>query len=133
MKTTPAIRTQQRLIHKGDCLYRSSATDVYYAIFQRDGRQVKRSLKTTDPELAKRRREDHRRKVERLTGSDAKTLPFAEYDATGALIGGVAKRWFDSVAVSIKPKTVGMYQNSVKQLAKYFGNLTVRNIGLRQI
>jgi len=72
MKTTPAKnREHQKLIHVGDYLYRSSVTDVYYAIFQRDGRQVKRSLKTTDPELAKRRREIHRQKVERLTSDSA--------------------------------------------------------------
>jgi site-specific recombinase XerD len=140
MKTTRTTRKQQKLIHVGDCLYRSSDTNVYYAIFQRDGRQVKRSLRTTDPELAKRRREEHRRKVERLTASDAKTLPFAEYkrdDQTGLLttelIGGIAKSWFDSASVSIKPKTVGMYLNSIKMLAKHFGSLTVRNIGLRQV
>ena len=125
-------RKQQKLIHVGDCLYRSSLTDRYYAIFQRDGRQVKRSLKTTDPELAKRRREEHRRKVERLTGDDAKTLPFAEYDK-GTLTGGLTKRWLDAASVSIKPKTVSMYQNSIKMLARFFGSLTVRSITLRQI
>ncbi len=133
MQTIPAIRKQQKLIHVGDCLYRSSHTDVYYGIFERDGRQVKRSLKTTDRELAKRRLEELRRKVERLTADDAKTLTFAEHDATGVLIGGVAKRWFDATSVSIKPKTVSMYRNCVKMLARSFGSLTVRNIGLRQI
>jgi hypothetical protein len=59
-------------IHVGDCLYRSSRTDVYYASFQRDGKQVKRSLKTTDPELAKRRREVHRQKIGRLNIDGAK-------------------------------------------------------------
>jgi len=47
MKTIPAENPEhQKLVHVGDCLYRSSVTDVYYAIFQRDGRQVKRRLKT---------------------------------------------------------------------------------------
>ena len=81
MKATSTTRKHQKLIHVGDCLYRSSRTDVYYAIFQRDGKQVKRSLKTTDPELAKRRREIHRQKVERLNSDSAKNLPFAEYDS----------------------------------------------------
>jgi len=39
MKTTTEGRKQQKLIHVGDCLYRSSSTDIYYAIFERDGRQ----------------------------------------------------------------------------------------------
>jgi integrase len=128
-------RKQQKLIHVGDCLYRSSLTDVYYAIFERDGRQVKRSLKTADPELAKRRREEYRRKVERLTADDTKTLPFAEYDKKRPkeLVGGLAKRWLDSVAVAIKPKTLRMYLNSVRMLARHFGVLTVRSISLRQV
>ncbi len=140
MKATPTTRKNQKLIHVGDCLYRSSITDVYYGIFERDGRQVKRSLKTADRELAKRRLEDLRRKVERLTADDSKTLPFAEYkrdektgEMTAELIGGLAKRWFDAVSVSIKPKTVRMYLNSVKMLARHFGSVTVRGIGLRQI
>lgn len=140
MKNTTTPRNQQKLVNVGDCLYRSDATHVYYGIFERDGRQVKRSLKTTDRELAKRKVEELRRKVERLTGDDSKTLPFAEYRrdektgaTTGELIGGLAKRWFDAAAVSIKPKTVSMYQNSIKMLAKHFGTLTVRSITLRQI
>jgi len=52
MKATPTPRKHQKLVHVGDCVYRSSRTDVYYAIFQRDGKQVKRSLQTIDPELA---------------------------------------------------------------------------------
>jgi site-specific recombinase XerD len=139
MKITTAPKVQQ-LVHVGDCLYRSSITGIYYGIFKRDGRQVKRSLKTADRELAKRRLEELRRKVERLTGDDAKTLPFAEYrrdektgQMSGELIGGLAKRWFDVAAVSIKPKTVTMYQNSIKMLARSFGTRTVRSITLRQI
>ena len=140
MNATIEAQKVQTLVHAGDCLYRSSITDIYYGIFKRDGRQVKRSLKTADRELAKRRLEELRRKVERLTGDSAKTLPFAEYrrdEKTGTLttelIGGVAKRWFDAASVSIKPKTVTMYLNSVKMLSRHFGDVTVRNIGLRQI
>ena len=132
MKHTATQRKQQKLIHVGDCLYRSTLTDVYYGIFERDGRQVKRSLKTADRELAKRRVEELRRKVERLTGDDSKTLPFSIYDKN-VLTGGIAKRWFDATAVSLKPKSIAMYQHSIKMLTKHFGNLTVRGIGLRQI
>jgi len=41
----PAHKIQQ-LVHVGACLYRSNKTNIYYAIFKREGRQVKRSLKT---------------------------------------------------------------------------------------
>ena len=124
-------REHQQLIHVGDRLYRSSLTEAYYAIFQRDGRQVKRSLKTIDRGLAKGELEELRRKVERLTASDAKTSPFAEYkrdqktgEIADGLIGGLAHRWFESVKVSIKPKVVRMYLNSIKMQARHVGKLT---------
>jgi hypothetical protein len=37
-----------------------------YAIFCKDGKQVKRSLKTSDPELAKRKLKDTVERVDRL-------------------------------------------------------------------
>ena len=30
----------QKLSHAGDCLYRSDVTQIYYAIFKRDGKQI---------------------------------------------------------------------------------------------
>ena len=41
--------------------------------------------------MARRRLEDRRRQFERWTATDAKTLPFAEYDSNGILIGGLAR------------------------------------------
>jgi integrase len=38
----------------GECLYRYSPNGVYYARVKRDGKEIKRSLRTTDRELAKR-------------------------------------------------------------------------------
>lgn len=134
MKTTPATRKHQKLVHVGHCLYRSTATDVYYAIFQRDGKQVKRSLKTTDPELAKRRREEHRRKVERLTSDSAKGLPFAEYDArTKKLIGGLAKRWIDVAGGTMEASSRDRMLGVIKNLNQHFSGLTVRNVTLRTL
>ena len=49
MKATTQPRRQQTLENVGDCLYRSSLTNLYYGILERDGRQVKRSLRTPDP------------------------------------------------------------------------------------
>jgi hypothetical protein len=40
---------------------------------------IRRSLKTTDKELARRRLADLRQKVGRLSSDSAKKLPFAEY------------------------------------------------------
>lgn len=139
MKANTRTSIQQKLIHVADCLYRSDATGIYYAIFERDGRQVKRSLKTTDPELAKRRRNDLRTKVERLT-SAGKALPFAEYEIdekaggpTPALIGGLAKRWIDLVGKTVEPSTRDRYLGNIQQLAGAFKGLTMRGLTMRQI
>jgi integrase len=43
-----------------ECLYRYSSSGVYYARLKRPGKEIRRSLKTTDKELAKRRLADLR-------------------------------------------------------------------------
>jgi integrase len=133
MKTTTEGRKQQKLIHVGDCLYRSSSTDIYYAIFERDGRQVKRSLKTADKELARRRLGDLREKVDRLSSDSGKSLPFAEYDKKNPdeLIGGLAKRWIDAVGGAMEHSSRDRQLGVIKNLAKHFGELTARGITLR--
>jgi len=75
-------------------LYRSDQSGIYYAIFKRGGKQVKRSLKTADKELARRRLEELRQGVNRLTAREAAPMSFAEFGADGALVGGLAKHWF---------------------------------------
>src|SRR5229473_5660885 len=92
MTTTPIV--QRTLKHAGENLYRNQSSGIYYALFKRDGKQIRRSLKTADKELARRKLSDLREQVQRLTADDAKSLPFAEYDK-GELIGGLAKRWLD--------------------------------------
>ena len=51
--------TGQALKRVGHCLYRSDKTRGYYAILRRGGKQFKRSLKTNDAALAKRREVIH--------------------------------------------------------------------------
>ncbi|MBI5818328.1 MAG: hypothetical protein HZA88_05020 [Verrucomicrobia bacterium] len=56
----------QVLVKVATCLYRSVASNIYYGIYKRTGKQVKRSLKTTDKELARRRLEHLRERVAQL-------------------------------------------------------------------
>ena len=47
--------TQVRAFQKvGECLYRYSSNGVYYARFTTHGKQILRSLRTTDPDIARR-------------------------------------------------------------------------------
>ena len=38
----------------GECLYRYSSNGVYYARFKTDGKEIRRSLETTDPAQVRR-------------------------------------------------------------------------------
>jgi integrase len=128
MKTTPIANHALNLV--GENLYRSESSGIYYALFKRDGKQIRRSLKTTDKELARRKLANLREQVHRLTGDDGKTLPFAEYDKDhpDRLIGGVAKRWLDIASTALKPASRARRECAIKQLAPHFRDVTVRNI-----
>ena len=38
-----------------ECLYRNDASGIYYALIKRGGKQIRRSLKTSDRKLAERK------------------------------------------------------------------------------
>jgi hypothetical protein len=54
-----------------ECLYRYSSNGVYYARIKTDGKEIRRSLETTDRVLAKRRLaalRDEQRQIDRSQG-----------------------------------------------------------------
>ncbi len=64
-------KSELEFTKSGECLWRHQS-GKYYAIVRVAGKQIKRSLKTDDLALAKRRLRDFRRKVERVgTGGKA--------------------------------------------------------------
>src|SRR5437764_5562011 len=49
------VRTRQSVFQKvGECLYRYSSNGVYYARFESGGKEIRRSLRTTDRASAQR-------------------------------------------------------------------------------
>ena len=104
------------------CLYRSSDSGVLYGIFSRRGDQVKKSLKTTDKELAHRRLEALRQKVARLNTKAGKAILFAD----------LAKRWLDTVSGMMKPSSSLRRETAINALKPYFTN-TVRGIDRSQV
>jgi integrase len=138
MKTTPIV--QNTLQYIGENLYRNQSSGIYYALFKRDGKQIRRSLKTTDKELARRKLSQLREQVQRLTADDSKALPFAEYkrneqtgELTDELMGGLAKRWFDVATAGLKPSSRQRRLVAIKSLGPYFRGGSVRSITLRQV
>ncbi len=61
----------------GECLYRYIPTGVYYARIKTRGKEIRRSLKTTDQALAKRKRDELRRELAQIDHSKGK-LTLAE-------------------------------------------------------
>ena len=58
---------KKRVFEKvGPCLYRYTATGTYYALLKVKGRQVRRSLGTTDRALAKRKLTDLQRDLQHV-------------------------------------------------------------------
>ena len=117
MKNPTSASGNQVLVKVATCLYRSAVSDNYYAIFKRAGRQVKRSLKTSDKELAKRRLESLRQKVVKLNTK-----------AGGVLFETLAERWLDAVGGVMKPLSRRRRLTAIHQINPHFAN-SVRSIG----
>ncbi len=53
----------------GECLYRYSSNDVYYAVVRHEGKLIRRSLETDDSKLAKRNLADFKQSLSRVDSS----------------------------------------------------------------
>jgi integrase len=127
MKTTPVARYDLQYV--GENLYRNKSSGIYYALFKRDGKQIRKSLKTADKELARRKLADLRGKVQRLTTAEAKSLPFAEYTSEHRLSGGLARRYLDTAAVTLKPSSLDRRLRTIHSLTPFFKTKMVGSIG----
>jgi hypothetical protein len=97
--------------HVGENLYRRESSDVYYALIKKGGKQFRRSLKTKDLGLARRR-------LSELVSHDAGALTFKI----------VADRWMASFRHTIKESTAKRCQACIEALAPIFTGLSLRNI-----
>lgn len=106
------------MLRVGENLWRNQSSGVYYALFKRSGKQIRRTLKTGDRSLAKRRLDELRGKVEGLKVG-LKDIPFRE----------MANKWLASLqGGTLKPKTYGRKVTAVNVLLPYFGSLSTRAI-----
>ena len=114
-KTDHAIQVLEKV--NIPCLYRSKASGVFYGIFSCPGGQVKRSLKTKDKELARRRLEELRQKVGRLNTKAGGNILFED----------LADRWLEFAGAGMKPNSVYRRQTAINMLQRHFKN-AVRSI-----
>ncbi|MGO8677734.1 MAG: tyrosine-type recombinase/integrase [Limisphaerales bacterium] len=108
------------IFHKvGQNLYRLESSGTYYALFKRGGKQIRKSLKTTDGALARRRLSELREKVSRLNqGKGASKLTFAE----------LAARWLSTHRVHLKEKSISRLDTCLKGLDPYLGQVAIRSL-----
>jgi integrase len=86
----------------GECLYRYSRNGVYYARIKRGGKESKRSLRTTDGALARRRLRDLRDEQQQIDPSRG-NLTLAQ----------LCDRWL-ATKKNAKPKTLGQKTYTVR-------------------
>ena len=121
-KTTTASRRPYTYKKVGENLYRLQETGGYYALLKRGGKQIRRSLKTTDRALAKRRLADLKKQINRLNNSsDFAKATFREF----------AKHWLEAASVNLKQKTVVRIENCISAIDPFVGALAVRNVAYR--
>ena len=113
--------SSQVLTRVSECLYRNGH-GAYYAIVKVQGKQIKRSLRTLDALLAKRRLAEFRQKVERLTGTEK-----------GLLFEDLTKRWLESIRGHLKLSSYNRRVTCINQLIPLFKGKPVRSLGLADI
>jgi integrase len=102
-----------------ECLYRNNASKVYYGLLKRGGKQIRRSLKTSDRKLAERRLAELREKVGRMS---------VKRDASRLTFNQVADLWLNVWSAHLKPASILSLQHKIKELSRTFGPMPVRSI-----
>jgi len=106
----------------GENLFRLESSAVYYALLERGGKQIRKSLKTTDASSGKRRLSALREKLDRLSDvKGASRITFAE----------LANRWFETVSVVMQPSSSCRIGVCIEGLLPVFDGVNVRNIMAR--
>jgi integrase len=102
-----------------ECLYRNNTSGIYYALFKRGGKQIRRSLKTADRKFAEWRLAELRQKISQLYVSK-----------TGApeVFLDVTRRWFATWRGHLKPTSARRREGVLKNLNAFFGRYHLRNI-----
>jgi integrase len=119
MKTKhPTSQNQQDLKRVGECLYRSQSSNIYYALIKRGGKQIKRSLRTTDAALARRKLKELIDQAAALSATSANKTTFKE----------TAEMWFKSATLTMKPSSASRQESVVKNLIKHFGPIQTRKL-----
>ena len=110
--------SKSHFLNVAERLWRHKTTGVYYAFVKKGGKQFRRSLKTTDRQLAGRRLADLLADFARLMPSEAANLTFEQ----------VAERWLANTSHTIKASSVTRRQTCLNAVTPFFSGLPIRNV-----
>src|SRR5260370_42514262 len=116
------VQKSQQLKRVGECLYRNGRR-TYFALIKVSGTQIKRSLKTDDLAIAKRKLSELRSNAERLHGKENRNIRFEELTAN----------WLESIKANLKPKSWDRRRVAIVGLTPFFKGMLMRSIGYREI
>ena len=124
LSSVPKSTREFKKITRVPNLYRRQATGVYYLRVKRIGREFRRSLRTSDFALAKRRLREFEGKASRLQGVETdKHLLFED----------LSKRWLESIKADMKASSYARRVGAVRALSPFFKGELVSKLGRRQI
>mgnify|MGYP001386984446 CR=1 FL=1 len=104
-----------------ECLYRNESSRTYYAFVKRNGRQIRRSLKTTDRKLAERRLKEFRGDAGQLQSGGRNKMTFIQLGET----------WKPFAIANLKQSSADRIGRCLKTLNSFFGNKAVSAITMR--
>jgi len=112
----------QELHRVAECLYRNG-NGKYVALVNVKGKQIKKSLKTNDRQLANRRLAELREKAQRLHGAENRNIRFED----------LAEMWLESVKSGLKPASHDRRKVAIKKPRALFRGMQIRSIGFTNI
>ncbi len=115
------MASAQTLSKVAECLYRNGH-GTYFALLKVHGKQIKRSLKTEDSALARRRLAELRTKAHGLAGEER-----------GMTFDHLGERWLALIKPDLRPGSWVRLDGIVRVLKTFFNGLPVRSIGQSHI
>jgi integrase len=109
-----------RKVGKIQNLYRHAKSGTYYSLIKRSGKQFRRSLKTTDLQLAKNRLTELQREISRLKNTNEGKLSFES----------IALRWLQTKKSVNKPSSIVRRNSCIKNLSSFLGERAIDKIQL---
>ena len=112
---------EKAFVKVAECLYRNTSSQTYYAFLKRNGRQIRRSLRTKDRKLAERKLKEFRGDADKLSKTGRNKMTFREL---GAL-------WEPIASANLKQSSSDRVKRCLRTLYAVFGDRTVSSISVR--